>query len=95
MPQNLSAFLEQNNFFDNISKISANCTNLDVFKKAFFKWFSVFRVIKFLNFSHTVKYQKQDIILQIKKYLQLIDKNYQSLNNFELLKLIREIDIAF
>ncbi len=95
LPQNLSAFLEQNNFFDNISKISANCTNLDVFKKAFFKWFSVFRVIKFLNFSHTVKYQKQDIILQIKKYLQLIDKNYQSLNNFELLKLIREIDIAF
>ena len=91
---NLVEFLDNNNFFDNIVKISANCTNINIFEKAFFKWFSVFRVIKFLNFSHTVKYQKQDVVLQVKTYLKQINRYNKQINNFKLLKLIRDIDIS-
>ncbi len=92
LPENLVDFLNQNNFFDNITKISTNSTNIHTFKKAFFKWFSVFRVIKFLNLSHTVKYQKKDIISQVKIYLQFTNNHNNITDNYKLLQLMRFID---
>lgn len=93
MPISLQKFLLANNFKDVVLKISKNSTNIKSFEKAYFKWFSVFKVIKFLNFSHSNNYyKKQDVIEQTNKYLESNNFNKIENNNYELLKLLRNIE---
>jgi len=69
LPKDLKEFLELHNFYEEIKRINMNCSTINSFSKHFFNWFSAFRIIKYLNFSHEKYYNKQNIMEVSNKYL--------------------------
>ena len=70
-------FLKLNKFEEDLKKIRKNSPNKDVFNKRFFDWFNAFRVIKFVNYVHGKYYEKDKVLSESIKLLQLIRPNIQ------------------
>ncbi len=57
----IKSWLIDVDFYTEIEKINGNCASLEMFSKKFFESFSIFQIIKYLNFSHTHFLQKVGI----------------------------------
>jgi glycosyltransferase involved in cell wall biosynthesis len=55
-PVHLRAFLEENDFLAKIAEIKRNTTNPESFRKRFFRYFTAFRILKYLNSVHPVPF---------------------------------------
>jgi len=86
-------FLGEIKFYDEITKISANTSNIETFKRAFYTKFDAFKVIKFLNISHNEYYSKQEISVVTKQLLDLLNYKTDNLNAKETLQLYRELEV--
>ncbi len=74
-----------------LNEIYSNTSSFRSFKKRFFRWFNMFQVIKYLNFSHEVCYRKlpvQDAVLLLLCAMQ-IDRTYT--NFIDMLYQLRKI----
>lgn len=58
LPAGVRSYLDLNEWMDRIKEIKTNTTNLSSFKKRFFAWFNMFRIVKYLNFVHSGYLQK-------------------------------------
>ena len=54
--KSLQAFLAENKWLEKISEIRNNTASKDSFRKRFFYWFNMFRIVKYLNFLHSERY---------------------------------------
>ena len=72
LPTPIRNFLIENLFFEELMSIQCNVASPDKFRERFFRWFNAFKVIKFLNFTHTKYYVKQDVITEAGKLLEII-----------------------
>ncbi len=77
----LQKFLQNNNWSDKINEINANVKSVETFRKRFFHWFNAFRFLKFLNYSHEIYYQKEDVRTCVLKLLSDFD---YSVNNTDI-----------
>ncbi|PVX49903.1 glycosyl transferase family 2 [Balneicella halophila] len=57
----IKSWLVANDFFKELEQINANCASKAMFSKKFFESFSIFQIIKYLNFTHTHFLQKVGI----------------------------------
>lgn len=57
----IKSFLIASDFYENLDKINKNCASEAMFSKKFFQSFSIFQIIKYLNFTHTYFLQKTGI----------------------------------
>jgi hypothetical protein len=57
-PESLKIFLEDQNWVSKISEIKNNTSGFPTFRKRFFIWFNMFKVVKYLNFSHKSTFKK-------------------------------------
>lgn len=53
LPLSVREYLEEEEWKKKITEIKSNTSLQATFKKRFFTWFNMFRIIKFLNFTHT------------------------------------------
>jgi hypothetical protein len=60
-PESIRAFFEEESLAEELTKLSNNCSRVDVFNNRFFQVFNAFRILKFLNFSHPVYYSKKPL----------------------------------
>jgi hypothetical protein len=61
LPPGLRLFLDKKEFNDKIDEIRNNTSGIESFKKRFFGWFNMFRVVKYLNYVHQDFYQKKPV----------------------------------
>lgn len=61
LPVSVSAFLSSAGFLEAVNECRKHAASEESFSKRFFRWFNVFRVIKYLNFVHEDFYQKKEI----------------------------------
>ncbi|MEL7589207.1 MAG: glycosyltransferase family 2 protein [Prolixibacteraceae bacterium] len=59
----VSRFLENDHFGEALHQIRQNSSSPGAFAKRFFQYFNAFKVLKFLNFTHTRFYEYQDLYL--------------------------------
>ncbi len=88
--QNLKEYLMENKFDEKIAEIKQNTARENKFKKRFFQWFNSFRVLKYLNYCHSVVYRKESLKEETKKLL----KKYKFANidsEKQMLKILRNI----
>ncbi len=85
----IKSFLIEIDFYTDLRKINANCASLEMFSKKFFETFSVFQIIKYLNFSHTHFLQKVGIFHAILCLPQVKELQFQTPE--ELLKAVRSL----
>jgi hypothetical protein len=55
----LRDFLDMNDWKNKLSEIRSNTSTPDSFRKRFFNWFNMFRVVKYLNFLHSESYTEK------------------------------------
>lgn len=72
----LKQFLQKRDFCNTVEKIKQNSTSFTNFQKAFFRWFDMFAIIKFLNeTAETNIFPKEDVTQQANR---LVSKNLQA-----------------
>ena len=82
----LQSFLQKRNFCETMEKLKQNVSSLLYFRKAFFGWFDMFTIIKFLNESAQLGiFPKKTVVTQANK---LVSKHFSTQ---ELLKYYRKI----
>jgi hypothetical protein len=64
LPLTLKEYLISNHFIEELKSINTNSASLSAFRNRFFGWFTVFRVIKYLNFYEEKQDNKSDIVVE-------------------------------
>ncbi len=96
LPNCISEFLIANGISSAIEEINSNSSNIKTFTKRFFNWFDAFRVLKFLNFAHDNYYEKQALLNESEKLIQLLsDKVVVEKNYKNYLELFRSLERQF
>ncbi|HUW07328.1 MAG TPA: hypothetical protein VMW01_13845, partial [Williamwhitmania sp.] len=65
----LQEYLRSIAWVDAVEEVRANSSKVENFVKRFYLWFNAFRVLKFLNFSHTGWFEKKPIAEEAAKLL--------------------------
>jgi len=91
--ESLREYLDMNDWEDKISEIKSNTSSAASFKKRFFNWFNMFRVVKYLNFIHSGNYLKkipvQEAAVQL---LQKKGRGFITDDVLELLSIFRRLE---
>ena len=57
LPVHLISFL-LDDFTERLAEMNAHCASLPTFRKRFFRWFNMFRILKYLHFTHDTLFRK-------------------------------------
>lgn len=68
IPEPVSEFIINDNFWLELEDLNNNCSTLKMFHKRFWQKFNAFKILKFLNFSHEHFYDKGDLEKQIQLF---------------------------
>ncbi|MBS2210491.1 glycosyltransferase family 2 protein [Carboxylicivirga mesophila] len=84
----MRSYLVNSDFFTALKPINDNCASLDVFRKRFYEVFNAFRVVKYLNYTHTHFLEKMPVF---DAALNLLEQGFeQSADVFETKELLQE-----
>ena len=88
----LKEFLDKNNFSLAEKSMKENSKTKKTYLKRFFAWFDAFRVLKFLNFSHTSCFSKMPVEKEALKLLRSLnfEFQYEEIGTEKLLKIFRD-----
>jgi hypothetical protein len=70
IPQGVRLFLEEREWAEKIMEIKNNTSGMPSFRKRFFGWFNMFRIVKYLNFTHLDFFEKEPVDLSALKLLE-------------------------
>jgi len=85
-------YLNSINFEEHIHSIRSNSASFLTFRNRFFQWFSVFKVIKYLNYSHRVQYKKGSPFEESNRLLNKLGFDEKIENSLEMLLFFRKLD---
>ncbi|MDT8400258.1 MAG: hypothetical protein RQ743_01070 [Bacteroidales bacterium] len=86
--ESLREFLERNDWANKINEIRNNTSSRAAFRKRFFNWFNMFRVVKYLNFAHSERYL--DKIPVQEAAVLLLKKTGRDVTNYNARDLLRQ-----
>jgi len=89
LPIHLSSFLEKD-FEDKISEINSNSASKPAFLKHFYRWFNMFKILKYLNFVHEEHFTKLPVNQAATTLLNSMGIQVEK-DKLELVKSYREI----
>jgi hypothetical protein len=69
-PESIRLYLEGQDWLSKITEIKNNTSGYISFRKRFFEWFNMFRVVKYLNFSHKSTFEKVPVIFAAEELLR-------------------------
>lgn len=89
----LQMFLEANKWSEKLNEIEANTSSEASFIKRFFNWFNMFRVVKYLNYSHNeAGLKKIPVMMAASEILKIKGSAYIPGDPFDMLRLFREME---
>jgi hypothetical protein len=62
LPQGMKEFTGLNDWTDKIMEIRGNTSGIESFRKRFFGWFNMFKIVKYLNWVHTSLMAKKQVV---------------------------------
>ncbi|MBN1253146.1 MAG: glycosyltransferase family 2 protein, partial [Bacteroidales bacterium] len=91
--ESINKYLKENEFEKALKEINSNTSNLQTFRKRFFRWFDALKILKYLNYSHNIFFEKQQLIEVLNDYLTSSKiKNINISDNKSLLIYIRNLE---
>jgi hypothetical protein len=70
IPPGLRLFLDENEWIIKIMEVKNNTTGFASFRKRFFDWFNMFRIVKYMNFVHSDFFAKQPVDISALELLE-------------------------
>jgi hypothetical protein len=79
-------------FFSRIGEIRGNSAHEATFINRYYRWFNMFRTLKYLNFAHVRHYSRMPVRKAVTKFLERTDANYRTSDGLtDTLNYLREI----
>ena len=91
-PESLKIFLEGQDWLAKISEIKNNTSGLSSFRKRFFEWFNMFKVVKYLNFSHQSTFEKVPVKVAAEELLIFKKINPEIVKSMGILRYYRNME---
>lgn len=91
LPLTLREYLSHE-FYASLLEIQGNAARESTFINRFFRWFNMFRTLKYLNFAHRHHYSRMPVLEATREFLRGTDPEFQQEGNAkELLLYLREV----
>jgi hypothetical protein len=91
-PESIKLFLNENEWLEKMIEIRNNTAGVNSFKKRFFGWFNMFRIVKYLNYVHQEIFEKKDVGISASELLALKGISFRSADPHDLLLFYRAIE---
>ena len=85
IPDGLKLFIAETELSGEIAELKNNTSGLVSFKKRFFGWFNMFRIVKYLNFVHKEFFEKVPVEVAAYKLLEMKGIAFESKKSRDLL----------
>ena len=92
LPEGLRLFSEEKEWIKKIEEIRSNTSGLLSFKKRFFGWFNMFRIVKYLNYVHQDYFEKKPVEISASELLDMMGIKIESNNPTGLLLQYRTLE---
>jgi hypothetical protein len=92
LPPGIKSFLTEKEWLDKMTEIKNNTSGKASFKKRFFDWFNMFRIVKYLNHVHLNVFEKKPIDVSSSELLEEIGINFNSKESLDLLLIFRNLE---
>ncbi|MBN2862894.1 MAG: hypothetical protein JXN62_07015, partial [Bacteroidales bacterium] len=92
LPPGLLSFIDENEWNSTIYEIRHNTGSPSAFRKRFFGWFNMFRIVKYLNYVHNNLFDRQAVTESARILLSLTGDSFSSGKPSDLLIHYRSLD---
>jgi hypothetical protein len=92
LPPGMRLFLDKKDWIDKMTEVKDNTSGIQSFKKRFFGWFNMFRIVKYLNFVHLNYFEKKPVDISALELLELIGSTPGSKEPVDLLLYYRVME---
>lgn len=92
LPQGLKEFISGDEWLSRISEVNANTSSLSSFLKRFFSWFGMLMIIKYLNKTHSGKFERKAVTVAAAELLRMKGINIQENGVLNLLRIYRDLE---
>jgi hypothetical protein len=92
IPGSLKLFINEEELIKKMMEIKNNTSGILSFKKRFFGWFNMFRIVKYLNFIHTGYFDKKPVDLAASELLKERGMIPESSEPLDLLQYYRKLE---
>lgn len=93
LPESVRHFIGIEQWIGKLSEIRNNTASLITFRKRFYEWFNMFRIVKYLNFIHSGYFPRISVEDAAKEMLELAGKNKKTSGISDLLWYFRTIEL--
>jgi len=94
LPEGLKQFIAIDEWIEKIREIKRNTSGIQSFRKRFFGWFNMFKIVKYLNSVHIQLMEKKPVNQCAYELLIATGKDFKSKNSSELLGYFRSLELA-
>ena len=92
IPPGLNSFIDKEEWIEKMTEIKNNSSGLPSFKKRFFGWFNMFRIVKYLNWVHLGIFEKKPVNISASELLEYAGITFASKDPVELLLYYRAME---
>lgn len=92
IPQGMKLFLDRKEWIDKMTEVKNNTSGIQSFKKRFYGWFNMFKVVKYLNFIHLNFFEKKPVDVSAIELLELTGTSPGLKEPIDLLLYYREME---
>ena len=92
LPKGLGLFIDENEWIKKIIEIKSNTSRLLSFRKRFFEWFNMFKIVKYLNYVHTEHFEKKPVDVAASELLKELGVILESSDPLNLLQYYRKLE---
>ena len=92
LPAGIQSFIDEEEWIEKLTEIKNNTGSLESFKKRFFDWFNMFRIVKYLNFVHSGMFEKKPVEVATLELMQELEIAVKSKEPSELLQTFRKLE---
>ena len=92
IPYGLKSFIDESELSDKILELKNNTSGLSSFKKRFFGWFNMFKIVKYLNFVHKDLFEKVPVEIAAYELLEITGIRFESKKPLDLLMYYRQME---
>jgi len=93
LPPGVKSFTGLGEWIAKISEIKGNTSGEDSFKKRFFGWFNMFRIVRYLNHVHLFMFEKKPVTDAARNLIFIMRKEVKEMDPYDLLIYYRLLEV--
>ena len=92
LPVGIKSFISEQEWLGKTAEIKSNTSGLESFRKRFFGWFNMFKIVRYLNFVHQDLFVKKRVEVAANEILVRLGADKVSSDAHEILKQFRRME---